>query len=50
MPENKLFFQYNRRATELMIGKINMKELQEIIETLVNFDILEVSKIKSKGV
>ena len=33
-----------------MIGKINMKELQEIIETLVNFDILEVSKIKSKGI
>jgi hypothetical protein len=42
--------QYNKRASELMIGKIRLNELQEIIETLINFDILEVSKVKNKGV
>jgi hypothetical protein len=41
---------YNRRAGELMIERIRANDLQDMVETLVNFSILNKGDKKKKNV
>ena len=38
--ETKLLNEYNKRACELMIGRIRLADLRDMVQTLCNFDIL----------
>lgn len=40
---------YNRRAGELMIERIRANDLQDMVETLVNFSILNKGDKKKKN-
>jgi len=44
-----LLFLYNRRAGELMIERIRANDLKDMVETLVNFSILNKGDKKKKN-
>lgn len=46
--ESRLIQEYNRRSIKLMIGKIQLNEMRDIIQTLCTFDILFIENIKGK--